>query len=423
MNYQTALEQIKGYQPHFEDYNYIDLLNINSTLQIGNNYIYYGQLHKNIKQGRGILQSLNGRKYEGYWKNDLKDGYGWEQLPNGSEYEGYYFQGKPHGKGKFIWANGEQYVGQWNMGIKEGKGIWYGLNGEYYQGQWKANQAQGFGEYVQNGNKYIGNFLNWIKNGEGEEFFKNGDRYQGNYVNGLPHGYGEYFWVNGAQFQGYFKEGLRCGKGIWKRSNKLPTDFYQGDYQEDRKNGYGIYKWANGNQYKGQFVNDYKHGYGEMIYFDGQIVKGNWQKGKIINQLTTQPMIQDDNNQYNIKIIDETIQLPINTIQNKIILKIPDVEQSSNQQTKYLNPNIFDDKNYLISSNPPSSQTHRKTKTLSIKQYTKEREFSKSQECPKAFLSIPQIDMANKIKIQSKFLIKQTLNQNFHIKQSKLSNL
>lgn len=53
----------------------------------------------------------------------------------------------------------------------------------------------------------------------------------------------------------------------------------------DKKNGYGIYKWANGNEYRGYFVNDYKHGYGEMHYIDGNILKGNWELGKLVNEI------------------------------------------------------------------------------------------------------------------------------------------
>lgn len=53
----------------------------------------------------------------------------------------------------------------------------------------------------------------------------------------------------------------------------------------DKKNGYGIYKWANGNEYRGYFVNDYKHGFGEMHYIDGNILKGNWELGKLINEI------------------------------------------------------------------------------------------------------------------------------------------
>ncbi|CAK69022.1 unnamed protein product (macronuclear) [Paramecium tetraurelia] len=430
MNYQTALEQIKGYEPHFEDYNYVDLLSIKSKLRIANNYLYYGQLFNNLKHGRGILLSSNGRRYEGHWNEDEKNGYGWELLPNGSQYEGYYFHGKPHGKGKFIWANGEYYVGEWNMGIREGQGIWCGLNGEYYSGQWKTNQATGFGEYIQNGNKYMGNFLQWMKNGEGQEFFNNGDKYQGNYLNGMPHGYGEYIWSSGALFQGYFKEGLRYGKGIWRRSEESPTDSYQGHYEEDKKNGFGVYKWANGNVYKGQFMNDFKHGYGEMIYFDGQVIKGNWEQGRLVNQIRTQSVekIKNDNN-YQIKIVDEINQVAINTNENRIVLKISEVAKQSNiqytsnrkEKVNFLYPSIYENKKQSINSNPSTQQTNRTKKLISIKQYTKERQLSQSQECAKAFKPAQQIELTERSKIQSKFCIKATEKQNLQIRKTKLS--
>lgn len=75
-----------------------------------------------------------------------------------------------------------------------------------------------------------------------------------------------------VQYAGYFKNGLRNGKGLWKRiyENGL-IDQYQGDYQNDKKSGQGVYVWANGNEYQGHFLDDYKHGFGEMKYFDGRI--------------------------------------------------------------------------------------------------------------------------------------------------------
>lgn len=43
----------------------------------------------------------------------------------------------------------------------------------------------------------------------------------------------------------------------------------------------------NGNEYQGQFLDDYKHGLGEMRYFDGRIHKGHWDRGKIVNDENT----------------------------------------------------------------------------------------------------------------------------------------
>ncbi|CAD8058147.1 unnamed protein product [Paramecium primaurelia] len=446
MNYQAVLDQIKFYEPHFDDYNFLDLQKLNAKLTISNNYVYYGQFENNLRHGKGILLQQNGRKYEGQWQNDQKYGYGWELLANGSQYEGNYVMGKPHGQGKFIWPNGEVYEGQWNQGAKEGQGTWYGLKGEQYQGEWINNVAFGYGEHIHsNGDRYVGNFKDWLKNGEGQEYFSNGDRYQGNYLNGKPHGYGEYFWSNGAIFQGYFKDGLRCGKGIWKRREDSPSDQYQGEYDEDKKNGYGVYKWSNGNEYRGIFLNDYKHGYGEMHYVDGKILKGNWEQGKLVNEIKQNSSkktshsfdnhikIVDNTHSYNKSYQNRNIFMDNQQENNNQIKSNPyndnDNEKLSNSYADALNSNKNinnnnnnNNNNSNNNSNPASSQTYRTTKTIRIRQYQKDKSFSMSQQTSQYVPSSPKRDISEKNekqKTQTKFCIKAQDNFYLHIRRPK----
>lgn len=43
------------------------------------------------------------------------------------------------------YENGDQYVGETVNGIREGVGIYYYNNGDYYYGRYKANERRGFG--------------------------------------------------------------------------------------------------------------------------------------------------------------------------------------------------------------------------------------------------------------------------------------
>ncbi|CAD8145276.1 unnamed protein product [Paramecium octaurelia] len=436
MNYQTVWEQIKVYEPHSQDFHFLDLQKVNAKLAITNHYIYYGQFENNQRHGKGILLQQNGRKYEGQWQNDLKQGYGWEFLANGSQYEGNYVTGKPHGQGKFIWANGDVYEGQWNQGVKEGQGTWHGLKGEQYQGEWSNNVAFGYGEYIQsNGDRYVGHFKSWLKNGEGQEYFSNGDLYSGNYLNGKPHGYGEYYWSNGAVFQGYFKDGLRYGKGIWKRRVDSPTDQYQGEYDEDKKNGYGIYKWSNGNEYRGAFINDYKHGYGEMHYVDGMVLKGNWEQGKLVSEIkSNSPKKTQSSFNNHMKIIDNThcfnkscrnnnkyIEIQFdnsNQVQNNGYNDFEN-ERLSNSYIEEENSN----KNAYKHNNPFTSQTNRTIKTIRIRQYQKDKSLSMSQQNQYYGSSTPKRDFSEKNekqKTQTKFCIKTSDNYYLQIRRPKI---
>ena len=52
-------------------------------------------------------------------------------------YEGDFVNDKYEGKGKGIWENGEYYIGQWKNGLRNGKGTLYNKNGDIIQkGNW-----------------------------------------------------------------------------------------------------------------------------------------------------------------------------------------------------------------------------------------------------------------------------------------------
>ena len=72
---------------------------------------YIEQLKKN---GKGVLEYIDGTKYEGEFKDDLYNGYGSIIFSNGNKYEGEFKNGVIKGKGKFIWSDGKKYEGEYN---------------------------------------------------------------------------------------------------------------------------------------------------------------------------------------------------------------------------------------------------------------------------------------------------------------------
>ena len=99
-----------------------------------------------------------------------------------------------NGIGKYIHNNGNYYIGKWMNGKKHGEGKLYHFGGDLY---------------------FKGKFINDRKEGEGIEYYSNGKiKYQGSFQNDSYNGNGTIFWRNGDYFTGVFKDGLAVKEGI-----------------------------------------------------------------------------------------------------------------------------------------------------------------------------------------------------------------
>ncbi|XP_017792631.1 PREDICTED: radial spoke head 10 homolog B-like [Habropoda laboriosa] len=83
-----------------------------------------------------------------------------------------------NGVGLRIYPNGDRYVGQWKNGIRDGIGTMAWTNGNVYRGEWTCGAINGYGEYVWNG------------------FFNK-----------------TFTWPQEASYAGYWRYGMRNGKG------------------------------------------------------------------------------------------------------------------------------------------------------------------------------------------------------------------
>ena len=118
--------------------------------------------------------------------NSLKDNLEYQKINNG-KYEGFTKNNKLEGYGKYIYENGEYYIGQWLNDLKHGKGtIYYKNNTIKYEGDYVKNKCEGYGKYIdENGDYYIGQFLNGLKHGKGTEYYKNNTiKCEGDFVEG-----------------------------------------------------------------------------------------------------------------------------------------------------------------------------------------------------------------------------------------------
>lgn len=80
-----------------------------------------------------------------------------------------------------LYSDSAKYEGELNnQGLKQGRGIYH----------------------YQNGDKYLGEWLNDMFNGKGVYIFSIGERYEGDLKNGKKQGKGVYFYINGNVYEG-----------------------------------------------------------------------------------------------------------------------------------------------------------------------------------------------------------------------------
>ena len=136
----------------------------------------------------------------------------------------------------YIMENGSRYVGEWEDGKKHGQGTYTSGKGE------------------REGDKYVGEFKGGFKNGHGKYIWSNGDEYVGEFKDDKPNGEGTYTWcfycgwcsslpgatnsshpssfADGRKYEGEFKDGKKHGQGTY--TNKV-GEKYVGEYKDGRR--------------------------------------------------------------------------------------------------------------------------------------------------------------------------------------------
>ena len=182
--------------------------------------------------------------------------------------------------GIIIYENGEKYIGEKKNNIKQGFGKFFYSDGSIYEGEWKDDVKEGFGTYYYaSGSKYEGEWKNNLQNGLCTYYYSNGDKYEGECKNCKINGYGIYYYSNGKIYEGQFKNDKIEGLGIFYYRN---GDIYEGNLKNNLKEGFGTYyffssKW----KYEGEWRNDLRDGIGIQFLSKRLKYKGIWVNGKI----------------------------------------------------------------------------------------------------------------------------------------------
>lgn len=154
-------------------------------------------------------------------------------------------------------TDGNKYVGEWKNDMKNGRGMQLYINKELNQAEFKDNVRHGFGIIARCSTEntfklvYRGSFQNGKKDGHGRMYYKNGNFYTGKFSKGKRNGYGQMWYADGS--------------------------FYDGDWLDGVRNGKGILVKKDGNRYEGNWEHDQKHGRGRFYFLTtGQIQEGVW---------------------------------------------------------------------------------------------------------------------------------------------------
>ena len=213
------------------------------------------------------------------------EGNGFAQLMVGGTYDGQFKDNQRHGKGTYI-NNDEKFVGEfWYDSAIEGTYSY--SNGDVYTGTLYNASKHGFGDYrYANGMRHVGAYNNDSVEGFGTFYFPNGARYEGEFLNGKYHGEGIYYYHPGSEYKlfiGTYKNGNEF-EGTYIDSKGRPTD--KGQFKDRLLHGEGaryFYK-ENGSLdfiHKGNFRNGVCHGICNKLYSDGSSFKGEFIDGEI----------------------------------------------------------------------------------------------------------------------------------------------
>jgi hypothetical protein len=264
---------------------------VESTLFLGNDSMYRGQLINGAMEGTGVLICATG-KYEGEFKDGEINGIGKLTMVNGNKYEGEFKNGEMSGNGKYTWASGNEYEGNFVDGEISGIGELICKYRGRYEGEFIDGAICGNGKYVDSrwGNTYIGAWLNGERHGYGTQSYTDG-KYEGEWKYDLREGWGKFIYANKNNTattndnnnfitaDGEYKNDTMTGKG---KKITVNGDVYEGNIINFNLNGKGKMTGKDGRKYEGDFMDNMYHGQGKLTFLNGDTYEGDFLAGKII---------------------------------------------------------------------------------------------------------------------------------------------
>lgn len=186
---------------------------------------YEGELNGGKIEGQGVYtcRGLDGFVYDGKWKNGMFNGFGtcyYGEFGCACRYVGNFGDCAREGNGTMYYRGGNVYEGEWHLGKRHGTGKFtWAENGSYYTGEFIDGVMSGKGEMVYGfssktpsiqfvqANRYLGEFADSQRAGQGTFFYANGAVYKGDWAHNLKHGNGTFTSRDGRVYEAEFRDG------------------------------------------------------------------------------------------------------------------------------------------------------------------------------------------------------------------------
>jgi len=166
--------------------------------------------------------------------------------------------------GIYTYDDGGKYVGEWKDNKKHGQGTYSWPSGSSYVGNWKDNKKHGQGTYTyQSGASYVGEYKNGKKHGRGTYTYPDGSIYVGQLENDNFSGQGTLIEADGHKYVGEFKDDDFNGQGSLTLAN---GEKYAGEFKDNDFNGQGSLTLTNGDTYVGEFKDNNFNGQGTYTF-------------------------------------------------------------------------------------------------------------------------------------------------------------
>ncbi len=222
---------------------------------------------------------------------NCEEGYiAWE---DGRSYEGAIKNGKPNGEGKMTWSGKVYYEGSFKNGHRHGYGKMVNKK-MTYDGEWRHDMIGDQGAAIfENGDEYLGAFMDGSIHGKGTMRYKNGALYSGDWQNGIPHGEGTLIRSDKSVFSGKIDGGMREGEGMitWASGDTL-----NGDWKMNRLSGKAIYSFQNGDKLISNWRNGRLSNRAAYVFKNGKKLTGSLQQIKEAANLQITDILHTETN-------------------------------------------------------------------------------------------------------------------------------
>ena len=89
-------------------------------------------------------------------------------------------------------------------------------------------KQNGHGTVTSKDGKYVGEWRDGLKNGQGTLTYHDGEKYLGEHKSGEFHGQGTYTWTNGQKYEGEFKDGKKWNGTVYDNDGIKKSKYVNG---------------------------------------------------------------------------------------------------------------------------------------------------------------------------------------------------